>query len=72
MESLMKTERSLHNEESNDVSNGYRPRRFYQGGKAFELQVPRSCYTSFYPTLLCILKDQEEEAQRMVYSLYSE
>lgn len=72
LESLMKGERNLHNEQTNDVSNGYRPRRVCHSGKIFELQVPRSRTTNFYPTLLGVLKDQEEEAQRVVFSLYSE
>ena len=64
LESLMKSERNLHNEQTCDVSNGYRHRRVCHSGKLFELQVPRSRHSNFYPTLLGVLKDQEEEAQR--------
>lgn len=72
LESLMKSERTLHNLQKDDVSNGYRSRRVIHSGKLFELQVPRSRTSNFYPTLLGVLKDQEEEAQRVVFSLYSE
>ncbi len=72
LESLMKGERNIHNDIMDDVSNGYRPRRVTHSGKIFELQVPRSRNSNFYPTLLGVLKDQEEEAQRVVFSLYSE
>ena len=70
LESLMISERRFHNEELSDVSNGYRDRRVCHGGKVFELRVPRSRHSNFYPMLLGILKDQEEEAQKLVSSLY--
>ena len=71
MESLMQSERNLHNELTSDVSNGYRDRKVYHGGQMFELRVPRSRNNSFYPMLLGVLKDQEEEAQKLVSSLYT-
>ena len=40
------------------------------GGKVFELRVPRSRNSNFYPMFLGVLKDQEEEAQKLVSSLY--
>ncbi len=70
LESLMLSERSLHNEALSDVSNGFRSRRVCHGGKIFELRVPRSRNSNFYPMLLGVLKDQEEEAQKLVSSLY--
>ncbi|MDE5588483.1 MAG: IS256 family transposase [Acetatifactor sp.] len=70
LESLMRSERSLHNSEHQDVSNGFRGRRVCHGGKVFELRVPRSRHSNFYPMLLGVLKDQEEEAQKLVSSLY--
>lgn len=72
LESLMKSERDIFNEEHNDVSNGYRPRRICHNGKMFHLQVPRTRENNFYPMLLGVLKDQEAETQRLVCSLYSE
>ena len=70
LESLMLSERSLHNTAHEDVSNGYRERRVCHGGKVFELRVPRSRNSNFYPMFLGVLKDQEEEAQKLVSSLY--
>ena len=70
LESLMHSERAVHNAEHNDVSNGYRDRRVCYDRKVFELRVPRSRNSNFYPMLLGVLKDQEEEAQKLVSSLY--
>ena len=66
----MHSERAVHNAEHNDVSNGYRDRRVCYDRKVFELRVPRSRNSNFYPLLLGVLKDQEEEAQKLVSSLY--
>ena len=72
MESLMKSERDIHNEQTNDVSNGFRDRRVCHNGKMFEIRVPRSRENNFYPMLLGVLKDQEAEVQRLVCSLYAQ
>ena len=48
LESLMLSERSLHNEALSDVSNGFRGRRVCHGGKIFELRVPRGQPSSEY------------------------
>ena len=71
IESLMKSERKIHNELTLDVSNGYRNRRICHNGQMFQISVPRTREHSFYPMLLGILKDQESEIQRLVCSLYS-
>ena len=70
LEILMKSEREIHNENYLDYSNGYRYRKIYGSGKLLELQVPRTRNCNFYPMILALLKDQQEEAQRVVYSLY--
>lgn len=70
LEALMRAERTVHNKENQDVSNGYRRRKSFGHGKLLELQVPRSRYGQFYPVLLSILKDQEEESKRLAFSLY--
>ena len=72
MESLMKSEREIYNSQAEDVSNGFRERRVYHGGQMFEIRVPRSRESNFYPILLGVLKDQEAELQRLVCSLYSQ
>ena len=71
IESLMKSERKIHNELTLDVSNGYRNRRICHNGQMFQISVPRTREHSFYPMLLGVLKDQESEIQRLVCSLYS-
>ena len=70
LEILMKSERKIHNENYLDYSNGYRYRKIYGSGKLLELQVPRTRNGNFYPMILALLKDQQEEAQRVAYSLY--
>ncbi len=37
----------------------------------FEIRVPRSRESNFYPVLLGVLKDQEAEFQRLICSLYA-
>jgi putative transposase len=70
LEALMKAERTEHNLNNHDVSNGFRSRKVFGHGKILELSVPRSRYNSFYPKLLTILKDQEEECKQLAFSLY--
>jgi putative transposase len=70
LEGLMKAERALWNSTHEDVSNGFRPRRVFGDGKMLSLQVPRTREGNFYPMLLATLKDQQEEAQKLVYQLY--
>lgn len=71
LETLMKIERSEHNQKEKDVSNGYRPRRIFGQGKQLELRVPRTREGNFYPIILSLLKDQEEEMKNLAFKLYS-
>ena len=52
LESLMKSERTIHNESNLDSSNGFRPRKTFGRGKILELRVPRTRSGSFYPLKL--------------------
>lgn len=70
LEAMMRAERSLHNEQQNDVSNGYRPVKAFGQGQQLRLQVPRSRNSSFYPVLLSILRGQEEECREVAFQLY--
>lgn len=70
MEALMRAERQEHNLRTGDSSNGYRPRRTFGQGKILELRVPRSRHNQFYPVLLSVLKDQEEECRKLAFNLY--
>ena len=71
LESLMKIERSEHNNKEKDLSNGYLPRRIFGQGKMLELRVPRTRQGNFYPLILSLLKDQEEEMKNIAFRLYS-
>ncbi|MDD4685602.1 MAG: IS256 family transposase, partial [Bacteroidales bacterium] len=71
LESLMKSERTIHNEFNLDSSNGFRPRKTFGRGKILELRVPRTRSGSFYPLILALLKDQEEECKKIAFKLYS-
>lgn len=70
MEVLMKTEREEHNDMFSDLSNGYRPRKTFGNGKILELQVPRTRNGNFYPIILGLLRNQEEEAKKIAFKLY--
>ncbi len=67
LESLMKSERQLHNESTSDSSNGYRTRMVFGSGKLFELRVPRTRYENFYPVILSLIKNQDEESRKIAF-----
>lgn len=70
LEALMRVERSLHNATVGDYSNGYRIRRAFGNKEMIELRVPRTRSGSFYPVILGLLKNQEQEARAICFSLY--
>lgn len=70
LEILMKAERHEHNFSNGDLSNGYRFRKTYGQGKLLELKVPRTRNGNFYPMILGLLRDQEEEARQIAFKLY--
>lgn len=70
LEILMKAEREEHNIKNSDLSNGYRYRKTYGHGRVLELKIPRTRNGNFYPVILGLLRDQEEEAQRLAFKLY--
>ncbi|GAP43963.1 transposase, Mutator family [Lentimicrobium saccharophilum] len=70
LEAMMRAEREEHNALNGDMSNGYRPRRTFGRGKILELRVPRSRKGQFYPILLSLLRDQEEECRKLAFNLY--
>jgi len=71
LEAIMRSERMMHNEQQNDVSNGFRKRSVLAHGGKLELLVPRSRHHNFYPLLLGIIKDQEQEYKELAYELYT-
>lgn len=70
LEALMRAEREEHNALHGDQSNGYRPRKSFGQGRIMELQIPRSRLGQFYPIVLGMLRNQEEECRRLAFSLY--
>jgi len=70
LEAMMRGEREEYKALAQDMSNGYRPRRTYGRGKMLELRVPRTRNGSFYPLILGLLRDQEEEARKIAFTLY--
>lgn len=71
IEAIMRSERSEFNRIKGDSSNGYRFSSVLGHGGKLELVVPRSRHHNFYPLILALIKDQEEESRNLAYELYS-
>lgn len=71
LESIMRSERSEFNRENQDVSNGYRLGSILGHGGKLELVIPRSRHYNFYPLILALVKEQNEESKTLAYELYS-
>lgn len=70
LEALMKSEREEFNLSRDDVSNGFRKRNILSNGVSLELQVPRTRGHNFYPLILALIKDQNEELAQITTELY--
>ena len=71
LKAFMKSERHLHQQEHpSDYANGYRPRKAKCFGKEMVLKVPRTRDGGFYPVLLNVLRDEDEERRKLIFSLY--
>ena len=72
-ESLMLAERSTYLSEKQDGNkgNGYRLGHTYGHGRRLEFRIPRDRYGNFHPQILAILRNQEEECERLAGSLYT-
>jgi putative transposase len=71
LEALMRSERKVFQEQKGVYANGYRPRVMQGFGKEIALSVPRTRSGDFYPILLATLRDENEERQKLIFSLYS-
>ena len=70
---MMIAERSEYlRESSGNKGNGYRPGHTYGHGRRLEFRIPRDRYGNFHPQILAILRDQEEECDRLAGVLYTE
>jgi len=67
----MRAERNEFNAAHLDSSNGYRFSSILGYGGKLELTIPRSRHHNFYPMVLALVKDQNEESKNLAYELYS-
>jgi hypothetical protein len=70
LEALMKSERELYKSNVEDYSNGFRNRKAFGDKRMIELRVPRMRNGGFYPVILALLKNQEQEARSIAFELY--
>ena len=73
LESLMVAERGefLREQEDHNKGNGYRLGHTYGHGKKLEFRIPRDRFGNFHPKILAILRDQEEECEKLAGRLYT-
>ncbi len=73
LESLMVAERGefLREQEDRNKGNGYRLGHTYGHGRKLEFRIPRDRFGNFHPKILAILRDQEEECEKLAGSLYT-
>lgn len=72
IESMMVAERGeFLADNPGNKGNGYRPGKSYGQGKKLEFRIPRDRYGNFHPQILAILRDQEEECDRLAGVLYT-
>ena len=72
IESMMVAERGeFLAENPGNKGNGYRPGTTYGSGRKLEFRIPRDRYGNFHPQILAILRDQEEECDRLAGVLYT-
>lgn len=71
LNAFMKSERHLHQQDNPSAyANGYRERKARGFGKEMVLKVPRTRDGVFYPVLLNVLRDEDEEHRKLIFSLY--
>lgn len=71
LNSLLRHERTLWQEENKEAANGFRARCVRYHGMEFALQIPRTRQGGFYPTLLAVLRDEEQEKAMLFNELYT-
>ncbi|MBL7789314.1 MAG: IS256 family transposase [Chitinophagales bacterium] len=70
LESIMKAERQEFNKKHSDSSNGYRLSSVFAHRSKLELVIPRSRHHNFYPLILALIKDQDNESKELAFELY--
>ena len=72
LESMMVAERGeFLNVEPDNKGNGYRLGHTYGQGRKLEFRIPRDRYGNFHPKILAILRNQEQECERLAGVLYT-
>lgn len=72
LESMMVAERNEFLQENpKNKGNGYRLGHAYGQGRKLEFRIPRDRYGNFHPRILAILRNQEEECDRLAGALYT-
>ena len=72
IESMMVAERGEFLADNHgNKGNGYRPGHTYGHGRRLEFRIPRDRYGNFHPQILALLRDQEEDCERLAGSLYT-
>ena len=61
----------LREQADHNKGNGYRFGHSYGHGKKLEFRIPRDRFGDFHPKILAILRDQEEECEKLAGSLYT-
>lgn len=66
LESMMVAERTeFLCDNPNNKGNGYRPGHTYGQGHKLEFRIPRDRYGNFHPQIMAILRNREEECDRL-------
>ena len=73
LESMMVAERGeyLRGIDDGNKGNGYRLGHTYGHGRRLEFRIPRDRYGNFHPQILAILRNQEEECEKLAGTLYT-
>ena len=72
IESMMVAERGEFLADNHgNKGNGFRPGHTYGHGRRLEFCIPRDRYGNFHPQILALLRDQEEDCERLAGSLYT-
>lgn len=70
LEAIMRAEREQFNIHNKDSSNGYRLSSVFSHKSKMELVIPRSRHHNYYPLILSLIKDQDNESKEMAFELY--
>jgi putative transposase len=71
LDALMKSEHHLHQQENPDnYANGFRTRKARGFNKEIVLKVPGTINGTLYPLLLNVLRNEDEEHRKLIFSLY--